>query len=84
MKTRPSGVPQYEATVAESPTTAMTTDSRPVAASAPRKAGSVSIRPSGPTSRASKYSWPGCCSSEPRWWSTENSTVPHALAAAPR
>jgi hypothetical protein len=84
MKTSPSGVPQWAATVAESPTTGMTTDSRPEAESARRNVGSVSMRLSGPSRRGSKYSWPGCCSSEPRWWSTENSTVPHARAAAPR
>jgi hypothetical protein len=84
MNTRPSGVRQWAATVAESPTTGMTTDSSPLAASVRRNTGRVSIRPSGPSSRGSKYSWPGCCSSEPRWWSTENSTVPPARAAAPR
>ena len=77
-------MPQWVAIVAESPTTGMTTDSSPVAASVRRNAGSVSMRPSVPSSRGSKYSWPGCCSSEPRWWSTENRTVPHARAAAPR
>jgi len=84
MNTSPSRVPQCAAMVAESPTTGMTTDSRPVAASARRNAGSVSMRPSGPSRRGSKYSCPGCCSSDPRWWSTENSTVPHARAAEPR
>ena len=84
MKTSPSGVPQYAATVAESPTTGITTDSRPAAASVRRNTGRVSMRPSRPSSWGSKYSCPGCCSSDPRWWSTENSTVPQARAAAPR
>jgi hypothetical protein len=77
-------VPQWAATVAESPTTGITTDSRPAAARVRRKVGSVSMRPSGPTRRGSKYSWPGCCSSEPRWWSTEKRMLPAARAAAPR
>jgi len=84
MNTSPRRVAQCAAMVAESPTTGMTTDSRPLAASVRRNVGSVSMRPSGPSRRGSKYSWPGCCSSEPRWWSTENSTVPQARAAAPR
>ena len=75
---------QCAATVAESPTTGTTTDSSPAEAIVRRNIGSVSMRPSEPSRRGSKYSWPGCCSSDPRWWSTENSTVPVARAAAPR
>ena len=42
-----------------------------------RKNGSVSITPnSESTTSESWYSQPGWFSSEPRWWSTQNSTRP--------
>ena len=49
-----------------------------------RKNGSVSILPMrASTTVGSCHSQPGWFSSDPRWWSTANTTVPAARAAAP-
>ena len=49
-----------------------------------RNTGRVSIRPSsGSTRLASWCSQPAWFSSEPRWWSTVNTVLPVARAAAP-
>ncbi len=85
MKRKASGVPQARATVGESPTTATTVPSRPASWIVRRKIGSVSIFPTaGSTRSGSCHSQPGWFSSEPRWWSTVNSTRPIERAAAPR
>ena len=76
---------QWRATVGESPTTATTTSSSPACSIVRRKNGSVSMRPvRGSTTSVSWCSHPAWFSSEPRWWSIVNSTVPPARAAAPR
>ena len=71
--------PSAAPTVGESPTTATTVPSRPASWIVRRKNGSVSILPTaGSTRSGSCHSQPGWFSSEPRWWSTANSTVPRA------
>ena len=85
MKRNASGVAHADATVGESPTTAITVPSRPASWIVLRKNGSVSILPTaGSTRSGSCHSQPGWFSSEPRWWSTVNSTRPSDRAAAPR
>ena len=85
MKRNDSSVCQCVATVAESPTTAMTTSSRPASSTARLKTGSVSMRPvRESTSEGSWCSHPDWFSSEPRWWSMVKSTDPLVRAAAPR
>ncbi len=76
---------QCAAITGESPTTATTASSSPARSIVRRKNGNVSMRPvSGSTSSGSWCSHPAWFSSEPRWWSTLNSSVPPALAAEPR
>ncbi len=76
---------QFAAIVGESPTTATTASSRPARSIVRRKNGSVSMRPvAGSTTSGSWCSHPAWFSSDPRWWSTLNTTVPPARAAAPR
>ena len=85
MNRNPSGVCHARATGTEWPTTATTTSSSPAASIVRRKNGSVSMRPvAGSTTSVSWCSQPAWFSSEPRWWSTVNSTVPASRAAAPR
>ena len=85
MKRNASGVAQSAATVGESPTTATTVPSRPASWIVVRKNGSVSILPTaGSTRSGSCHSQPGWFSSDPRWWSTVNSTRAEPRAAAPR
>src|SRR5687768_9423749 len=82
--TEPGG-PHHEATTADGPTTATTTSSKRAASMVDRKQGRVSMRPdTGSTTDGSWCSHPAWFSSEPRWWSTVNSTVPSARAAVPR
>ena len=66
----------------ERPTIATTTSSSPESAIARRAKGRVSINPVwGSTSDSSWYSQPGCCSSEPRWWSIVTTVEPVTDAA---
>jgi len=84
MNTMPSGVLQWVATVAESPTTITTVPSRPARSMVRRRNGRVSVRPvRGSTTAGSWCSQPGWHSSEPRWWSTVKATVDASRAAAP-
>jgi hypothetical protein len=85
MNRNANGVDQWAATVVDFPTTATTTSSRPASSMVRRKVGSVSMRPvAGSTSEVSWCSHPAWFSSEPRWWSTVNSTVPAWRAAMPK
>ena len=85
MNTRPSGVDQTAATVAEGQMIATTVSSMPAWCMVWRKRCTVSIRPvAGSTSEGSWYSQPGWCSSEPWWWSTVITTVPISRTAAAR
>jgi len=76
MNTRPAVTFQRAAMVDESPTTAIARSSAPAASMALLQNGKVSIRPvSGLTRVSSWCSKPAWFSSEPRWWSTLNTTA---------
>ena len=84
MKRNASGVVQVDATNGDRPTTATTECSRSASWMAVRKNGSVSIFPvRASTTSRSWCSQPAWFSSEPRWWSTANSTVLARSATSP-
>ena len=88
MKSSDRGVRQCALTVVLLPMTATTWSSSPARAMVLRYVGSVSISPSSSSTRVASWcSQPAWFSSEPRWWSTVNTTAcgpPTSRAAAPR
>ena len=85
MKTKPRGVAQSRAATCDLVIIGTTTSSNPAFCIVALKHGKLSIRPALLSKRSeSKYVCPGCCSSEPRWWSMVKSVFPFILQAIPR
>ena len=79
------GVAQDLAAILDRATMGTTVSSRSASINVLRKSGKVSMRPWRMSQvSGSKYSSPGCCSSEPEWWSTEKRMPPAARQAAPK
>ena len=78
MKSKERAVDQPRAAVGDSPTIRTTWLSRPACWTVRRAHGNVSINPVRPGRRPPGHdrASPGWISSEPRWWSTLNSTAP--------
>src|SRR4030043_272073 len=85
MKTSPKGVAQSRDATCDLVIIGTTTSSSSAFCIVPRKYWRLSIRPVSLSRRSeSKYGCPGCCSSEPLWWSIVNSVLPLILQATPR
>src|SRR4030043_2231030 len=85
MKTSPKGVAQSRDATCDLVIIGTTTSSNPAFCIVPRKYWRLSIRPVVLSKRSeSKYGCPGCCSSEPLWWSMVNKVLPFTLQATPR